>query len=120
LDLACPWHAAIFLFEKADIPWINREPRILRRWRSCALAFARGGRNKNEKNNQCTYVLYLARIELLYTYDDVIFFIAFFSSTYRKTPKNALKKIGKEERKSTHDPVKLFYHVFEFPSPRGA
>jgi hypothetical protein len=34
----------------------------------------------------------LARIELLYTYDDVIFLIAFLSSPYRETPKNALKK----------------------------
>jgi hypothetical protein len=49
---------------------------------------------KMKKNNQCTYVLYLARIELLYTYDDVIFFIAFLSSPYRETPKNAIKKVG--------------------------
>jgi hypothetical protein len=32
---------------------------------------------KMKKNNQCTYVLYLARIELLYTYDDVIFLSRF-------------------------------------------
>ena len=40
----------------------------------------RGGdpaEKKMKKNNQCTYVLYLARIELLYTYDDVIFLSRF-------------------------------------------
>jgi hypothetical protein len=51
-----------------------------------------------KKNNQCTYVIYLARIGILYTYDDVIFFIAFLSSPYRETPKNALKKIGEGEK----------------------
>jgi hypothetical protein len=30
-----------------------------------------------KKNSQCTYVLYLARIELLYTYDDVVFYRVF-------------------------------------------
>jgi hypothetical protein len=59
-------------------------------------SWQQGAAEKNLKNkNQCTYVLYLARIKLLYTYDDVIFFIAFLSSPYRETPKNALKKIGK-------------------------
>jgi hypothetical protein len=53
---------------------------------------------KRKKNSQCTYVLYLAGIELLYTYDDVIFFIAFFSSPHRETPKNALKKSRKGEK----------------------
>jgi hypothetical protein len=52
------------------------------------------GRQKKKKKkktnvlcagSKCTYVLYLARIELLYTYDDVLFFIAFLT-------KNALKK----------------------------
>jgi hypothetical protein len=57
------------------------------------------GRQKNPpKKPQCTYVLYLARIGLLYTYDDVFFFIAFLSSPYRDTPKNAIKKIGKGEK----------------------
>jgi hypothetical protein len=51
------------------------------------------------EKKQCTYVLYLARTELVYTYDDVIFFIAFLSSPYRETPKNAIKKIGKGEKK---------------------
>jgi hypothetical protein len=46
-----------------------------------------GAEKKMKKNSQCTYVLYLARIELLYTYDDVIFFIAFLSSPHRETPK---------------------------------
>jgi hypothetical protein len=54
---------------------------------------SRGGRKKKRKKTQCTYVLYLARIELLYTYDVVIFFIAFLSSPYRETPKNARTKI---------------------------
>jgi hypothetical protein len=53
---------------------------------------SRGGRKKKPKKKQCTYVLYLARIELLYTYDDVIFLIEFLISPYRETPKNALKK----------------------------
>jgi hypothetical protein len=52
----------------------------------------KGRQKKTKKNNQCTYVLFLARIELLYTYDDVIFLIAFLSSPYRETPKNALNK----------------------------
>jgi hypothetical protein len=34
----------------------------------------------------------------LYTYDDVIFFIAFLSSPYRETPKNAIKKNRKGEK----------------------
>jgi hypothetical protein len=34
-------------------------------------------KKKRKKNSQCTYVLYLARIELLYTYDDVIFLSRF-------------------------------------------
>jgi hypothetical protein len=51
-----------------------------------------GATEKKQKNSQCTYVLYLAGIELLYTCDDVIFFIAFLSSPHRETPKNALKK----------------------------
>jgi hypothetical protein len=52
----------------------------------------RGAAEKKKTKSQCTYVLYLARIELFYTCDAVIFFIAFLSSPYRKTPKNALKK----------------------------
>jgi hypothetical protein len=32
---------------------------------------------KTKKNNQCTYVLYLAGIELLHTYDNVIFLSRF-------------------------------------------
>ena len=52
---------------------------------------ARGRKKQGGKYSQCTYVLYLAKIELFYTYDAVIFFIAFLSSPYRKTPQNALK-----------------------------
>jgi hypothetical protein len=40
----------------------------------------------------------LARIELLYTHDDVIFFITFLSSPHRETPKTPPKKIGKGEK----------------------
>jgi hypothetical protein len=59
---------------------------------AAAAAVVRGAAGKKmKKNNQCTYVLYLARIELFYTHDAVIFFIAFLCSPYRKTPKNALK-----------------------------
>jgi hypothetical protein len=47
---------------------------------------------KTKENSRCTYVLYLGRIGLLYTRDEVIFFIAFLSSSHRETPKNALKK----------------------------
>jgi hypothetical protein len=62
--------------------------------------FARGGlktKKKMKENSQCTYVLYLARIDFFYTCDAVIFLIAFLflSSPYRKTPKNALKEISK-------------------------
>jgi hypothetical protein len=53
--------------------------------------FSQEAAEKKPPTNQCTYVLYLARIGLLYTYDDVIFLIAFLSSPYRETPKNALK-----------------------------
>jgi hypothetical protein len=74
----------------------------------------------NKKNSQCTYVLYLARIGLLFTYDDVIFLIAFLSSPYRETPKNAIKKIGKGKKIRRTTPQYFFYHVFEFPSPGGA
>jgi hypothetical protein len=35
--------------------------------------YSRGGRKQNKQKQPMTYVLYLARIELLYTYDDVIF-----------------------------------------------
>jgi hypothetical protein len=73
-----------------------------------------------QKNSQRTCVLYLGKIELLYTCDDVLFLIAFLSSPHRETPTNAQNKTGKGEKNWTHDPVKLFYHVFEFPSPRGA
>jgi hypothetical protein len=34
-------------------------------------------KKKKKKNSQCTYVLYLARIELFYKYDDVIFLSRF-------------------------------------------
>jgi hypothetical protein len=54
-----------------------------------------------KKNNQCTYVLYLARIKLFYTYDDVIFFIAFLSSPYLETPKKVRgEKIDARPRKT--------------------
>jgi hypothetical protein len=56
----------------------------------------RGGRKKTKQKR--TYVLCLAKIELLYTYDNVIFLIAFLSSPYRETPKNALKKIGEGKK----------------------
>jgi hypothetical protein len=85
------------------------------------LATNRGAaEKKKKKKNKCTYVLYLARVELFYTYDAVISFIAFLSSPYRKTPKNALKKIGEGIFFLDARPRKSFYHVFEFPSPRGA
>jgi hypothetical protein len=54
-----------------------------------------GATEKKQKKTR-TYVLYLARTELLYTYDDVIFFIAFLSSPYRETPQKRNKK--KSER----------------------
>jgi hypothetical protein len=55
-------------------------------------------KTKKTADVRTTYVLYLARIELLYTYDDVICFIAFLSSPYRETPKNAQKKIGRGKK----------------------
>jgi hypothetical protein len=49
-----------------------------------------------KKNSQCTYVLYLARIGILYTYDDVIFLIAFLSSPYREALNQRNKKIERK------------------------
>jgi hypothetical protein len=43
----------------------------------CGLFKQGAAENKIKENNQCTYVLYLARIKLLYTYDDVIFLSRF-------------------------------------------
>jgi hypothetical protein len=70
------------------------------------------GKKMGKKISQCTYVLYLARIELLYTYDDAIFFIAFLSSPHRETPKNALKKIGEGGKKLDARPHKTFLSRF--------
>ena len=56
------------------------------------------GATEKKKKTQCTYVLYLARIELLYMCDDVIFFIAFLSSPHREALNQRNKKI---ERKSS-------------------
>jgi hypothetical protein len=63
------------------------------------------GATEKKKKKSTMYVRTLfghwpgLNIELLYTYDERRdFFIAFLSSPYRETPKNAKKKIGKGEK----------------------
>jgi hypothetical protein len=70
------------------------------------------GALRGAAEKKCTYVLYLARNELFFTCDTVIFFIAFLGPPYRKTPKNALNKIGKGKKQLDARPRKTFFITF--------
>jgi hypothetical protein len=59
-----------------------------------------------------THILYLARIELLYTHDDVIFFYRVFEFPLSSNAQKGTKEIGKGGKSWTHDPVKLFLSRF--------
>jgi hypothetical protein len=88
-----------------QLPAVDLSPRLLlapgRLPRSCRLppprcvacAIMQGAaEKKTKKNSQCTYVLYLAKIELFCTYDAVVFFIAFFEFPLSKNAQKRTKK----------------------------
>jgi hypothetical protein len=72
-------------------------------------------KKKKKKNSQCKYVLYSALNWLRRACDVMIFCIAFLSSPYRETPKNAIKKIGKGGKFRRTTPQNIFYHVLSSP-----
>jgi hypothetical protein len=73
----------------------------------------RGGGGREKK--QCTYVLYSAWNWLRRAFGVVIFFIAFFCSPYRETPKNAIKKSARGKKLDAR-PRKTFFITFLFLS----